>query len=371
MYGCHPQILYDLSSSQNAQAHILLTIHLRGSVVGMSELELQSRTSVGGSGRELTIYFPPPTDFMFFPQQNTSALQAMLKAYNSILASVRGKASFNRGLLHQSQLKGPTEFHLFADLPLELRRLIWTFALPSRIIEASLKYGMSVLFESSFKAYSSTLLTRRSAETSWRCHISGSRLDSLDSRQIYTLFSVNSESRAVCLESYISFCGVYVHRRLDVLYLSWQQSQPGATIQHRSSSLPIEGQPFNQLHTVAITLMRNSEYDDNRFGALVDCLRTFGTPRQLLLCLIGPNLPNLFSDITGFSISSGKNVVLLDWPNKVEEHMGESVIGHVMAALEAEQTTNPDFKIPIVDGRLRYITVSNPSRHVLRDPLPF
>merc|ERR1712098_105722 len=283
------------------------------------------------------------------PQQNTWGLQAMLKAYNSILASVRGKASFNRGLLHQSQLKGPTEFHLFADLPPELRRLIWTFALPSRIIEASLKY----------------------AETSWRCHISGSRLDSLDSRQIYTLFSVNSESRAVCLESYISFCGVYVHRRLDVLYLSWQQSQPGATIQHRSSSLPIEGQPFNQLHTVAITLMRNSEYDDNRFGALVDCLRTFGTPRQLLLCLIGPNLPNLFSDITGFSISSGKNVVLLDWPNKVEEHMGESVIGHVMAALEAEQTTNPDFKIPIVDGRLRYITVSNPSRHVLRDPLPF
>merc|ERR1711939_483227 len=151
-------------------------------------------------------------------QKNTSALQAMLKAYNSILASVRGKASFNRGLLHQSQLKGPTEFHLFADLPPELRRLIWTSALPSRIIEASLKY----------------------AETSWRCHISGSRLDSLDSRQIYTLFSVNSESRAVCLESYISFCGVYVHRRLDVLYLSWQQSQPGATIQHRSSSLPIE-----------------------------------------------------------------------------------------------------------------------------------
>ncbi|PVH85451.1 hypothetical protein DL98DRAFT_650879 [Cadophora sp. DSE1049] len=273
----------------------------------------------------------------------------MLKAYNSILASVRGKVSSKNASLRQAQLTGPTEFHLFADLPPELRRLIWNFALPARIIEASLKY----------------------AENSWRCHIANSRLDSLDSRQISTLFSVNSESRAVCLESYISFCGVYLHRSLDVLYLSWQQSQPGATIQHRSSSIPIEGQPLSQLHTVAITLMRNNEYDDNRFGALIDCLRTFGTPRKLLLCLIGPNLPNLFSDITGFSISSGKNVVLLDWPNRVEEHMGQSVIGHVVEALEAEKSINPGFEIPVVDGRLRYITVSNPSRHVLRDPLPF
>ncbi|KAH7393162.1 hypothetical protein BKA64DRAFT_675440 [Cadophora sp. MPI-SDFR-AT-0126] len=273
----------------------------------------------------------------------------MLKAYNSILASVRGKASSKNRSVRQSQLAGPTEFHLFAHLPPELRRLIWNFALPSRIIEASLKY----------------------AEHSWRCHIANSRLEGLDSRQISTLFSVNSESRSVCLESYISFCGVYLHRRLDVLYISWQQSQPAATIQHRSSSIPIEGQPLSQLHTVAITLMRNNEYDDNRFGALVDCLRTFGTPRKLLLCLIGPNLPNLFSDITGFSISSGKNVVLLDWPNRVEEHMGQSVIGHVVEALEAEKSINPGFEVPAVDGRLRYITVSNPSRHILRDPLPF
>ncbi|KAH7321506.1 hypothetical protein BKA65DRAFT_555863 [Rhexocercosporidium sp. MPI-PUGE-AT-0058] len=269
----------------------------------------------------------------------------MLSAYNSILANVRGKLPFQGG----SQATG-AQFFLFSSLPPELRIKIWSFALPSRIIEASLKYD----------------------EESWRCHVSRSSLNHPSCLQVSTLFSVNVESREVCLSSYIRFCGIYIHRSLDVLYISWQQSQPGSTIQHRSDSVPMEGQPLSQLHTVAISLGRNNEYDDNRFGALVSCLRNFGTPRRLLLlCLVGPNLPNLFSDITGFSISSGKNVVLLDWPNKVEEHMGQSVTKHVMEALEAEKANTPGFKIPNVDGRLRYITVSNPSRHVLRDRLPF
>ncbi|KAH9221122.1 hypothetical protein DL95DRAFT_455900 [Leptodontidium sp. 2 PMI_412] len=268
----------------------------------------------------------------------------MLTAYNSILAKVRKRAPFQKG----SQPTGP-QFLLFQSLPPELRIKIWGFAMPSRIIEASLHYDEGI----------------------WRCQVSKPLSTPPSCQQVSTLFSVNVESREVCLSCYINFCGTFVHRSLDILYLSWQQGQLGSTIQNRSDSVLIEGQPLNQLHTVAISLGRNTEYDNTRFGALVSCLRDFGTPRRLMLCLVGPNLPNLFSGITGFSISSGKNVVLLDWPNKVEEHMGQAVSGHVIEALEAEQTKTPGFKIPNVDGRLRYITVSNPSRHVLRDPLPF
>ncbi|KAL2067901.1 hypothetical protein VTL71DRAFT_15999 [Oculimacula yallundae] len=272
----------------------------------------------------------------------------MLSAYNSILAMVRARAS--------SERSQTSEFSLFPSLPPELRIKIWQLALPSRIIEASLRHDGEI----------------------WRCHISKSKPANLSCQQVPSLFSVNAESRGVCLSSYIHVLpNFYIHRSLDVLYISWQQSLPVSTngpdsdpitIQHESDSVPIQGRPFSQLHTVAMTLGRNTEYSDTksdstRFGALISCLRDFGTPKKLLLCLVGPNIPNLFSDVTGFSVSSGKNVILLDWPNKAEEHMGSSVRGHVMEALEAESSANPGFEIPAIDERLRYITVSNSSRH--------
>jgi len=99
---------------------------------------------------------------------------------------------------------------------------------------------------------------------------------------------------------------------------------------------------------------RNNDFG-SRFGAFANCLRQLGTPQEVLLCLVGPRLPSLYSNTSGFSISNGNKVVLLDWQNKVEEDMSQEARAHVMRALEEEQATEPSFKIPDVSKRLYYM----------------
>ena len=84
-------------------------------------------------------------------------------------------------------------------------------------------------------------------------------------------------------------------------------------------------------------------------------MRHLGGPQEILLCLVGPKLPSLFSTTTGFSISNGNMVVLLNWANKVEENMSQDVRSHVMRALEAEEAAAPGFSIPELSKRLYYI----------------
>lgn len=153
------------------------------------------------------------------------------------------------------------------------------------------------------------------------------------------------------------FAGTFIHPTLDLLYISWHWSDPNvpAPAGIQPKFVLIDGKPFDKLHTVAMTLARNNKYGEGRFGAFVSCLRALGTPQELLLCLVGPRLPSLHSTKTGLSISNGNRVVLLDWPNKVEEHMGDTVCRDVIEALEAQQAITPDFKVPKVDKRLHYM----------------
>lgn len=103
-----------------------------------------------------------------------------------------------------------------------------------------------------------------------------------------------------------------------------------------------------------MTIARYSRSQE-RFWAFVSCLRQLGSSQEVLLCLVGPKLPSLFSTTTGFSISNGNMVVLLDWANKVEENMSQEVRSHVMRALEAEEAAAPGFIIPALSKRLYYI----------------
>ncbi len=103
-----------------------------------------------------------------------------------------------------------------------------------------------------------------------------------------------------------------------------------------------------------MTIGRSSRSQE-RFGSFVSCLHHLGSPEEVFLCLVGPKLPSLFSTTTGFSISNGNMVVLLDWANKVEENMSEEVRSHVMRALEAEEAAAPGFSIPVLSKRLYYI----------------
>ena len=165
------------------------------------------------------------------------------------------------------------------------------------------------------------------------------------------LFAVNVESREFCLEQYVPFANTYVHPKLDLLYISWLNAD---LTNPRPKFLAIQGQPLSKFHTIALTIQRSTRSHE-RFGAFVSCLRHLGTPKEIQLCLVGPKLPSLFSTTTGFSMSNGNLVVLLDWANKVEENMSQEVRSHVMRALEAEEAAAPGFGIPALSTRLYYI----------------
>jgi len=116
---------------------------------------------------------------------------------------------------------------------------------------------------------------------------------------------------------------------------------------------PIQGQPLASFNTVAMTIGRSPSFD-SRFGALVNCLQTLGVPRELRLSLVGPKLPSVHSVSSGFSISNGNQISILNWPNKVKSNMAQEVRAHVIAALKAEQP-DESFKLPDISNKLYYI----------------
>lgn len=75
----------------------------------------------------------------------------MFQIYNYISTNLLGREASQRDdKSHGSEL---TTFHLFPSLPPEIRRKIWHFALPSRLIEATLDFqGIQrpPLFKSSY-----------------------------------------------------------------------------------------------------------------------------------------------------------------------------------------------------------------------------
>lgn len=191
-------------------------------------------------------------------------------------------------------------------------------------------------------------------DESWTCSYSPPKTKTRDRRRLPELFRVNVESREFCLHEYVSFANTFIHPSLDFLYVSWYWGQINATSSPDTKFFPIEGQPFSKFETIAMTIGRNPTFN-TRFGALVDCLLTLGTPRELLLSLVGPKLPQVHSISTGFSISNGNSVALLDWPHTVESNMAQEVRTHVMTAIEAEQTEETTFKMPKISQRLYYI----------------
>lgn len=162
------------------------------------------------------------------------------------------------------------------------------------------------------------------------------------------------ESREFCLEQYVPFANTFVHPTLDLIYISWAQNQALSAATPSSKFYPVYNQPLNKFKTVAMTIGRSTKFD-RRFGAFTSCLVNLGVPQELLLCLVGPKKPSLYSNTSGFSISTGNHVVLLDWGNKTEESMSDSVRSYVSSALAEQKEKTPGFKVPELSKRLYYI----------------
>jgi hypothetical protein len=105
---------------------------------------------------------------------------------------------------------------------------------------------------------------------------------------------------------------------------------------------------------VAITLNRNFKFD-GRFEVVTSCLRSLGVPKQLLLCLSGSVAADFVPAMTGFSVSNGQKVILLNPSTIINmEDMAHVMRTAVIEELRQENVANPAFKVPEVDKSLHY-----------------
>jgi hypothetical protein len=66
----------------------------------------------------------------------------MFGLYNYISTKLLGRESLHEDSSNQSKTPYLTSFDLFPSLPPELRRKIWEFALPERLVEATLDFDV-------------------------------------------------------------------------------------------------------------------------------------------------------------------------------------------------------------------------------------
>jgi hypothetical protein len=243
------------------------------------------------------------------------------------------------------------EFHLFSQLPVELRLDIWRLALPERVIEASLCFHGKLSFPACF--FQSLLTT--AVDGGWACAEQNSITSSDHSlhQHLPNISRVNSESRQFCMSEYVSFGHTYVHPTVDLLYITWYHNLPETHSNTGHKFHALQGMPFGRLHSVALTIGRNPSFE-TRFGALAACLVELGAPREVLLSLAGPNLPSVHQLSAGISISTGKSVVLLDWPHSSESNIAQEVRTQVIQSIEAEKVKLPNLNIPNISERLYY-----------------
>lgn len=184
------------------------------------------------------------------------------------------------------------------------------------------------------------------------------------------LFSVNVESRELCLEQYVIFANTYIHSTLDILFISWHHAIRRST-SSRATFTPIEGRPLERFHNVVVTAAQNRQFDQ-RFGALIECFKSLGSPREITLGLDGPKLPKLFSDIRGFSTATGYQVIVLTWLSDKEvsapeepgqdqakpkpKTLSEEVVDAMRVERERmEKEGAPDFNFPKIKERALFI----------------
>jgi hypothetical protein len=103
-----------------------------------------------------------------------------------------------------------------------------------------------------------------------------------------------------------------------------------------------------------MTLDRNSKFE-GRFGVVISCLRSLGVPRRLLLSLSGSVAADFVPAMTGFSVSNGQKVILLNPLTMINmEEMAQVMRSAVIEELRQEDVAVPAFKVPEVDKSLYY-----------------
>ncbi|KUJ20123.1 uncharacterized protein LY89DRAFT_731354 [Mollisia scopiformis] len=226
-----------------------------------------------------------------------------------------------------SALEDFTSFHIFPHLPTELRRKIWEYAMPERIIEAKLHR------EGDSWYYRSTTPDRR-----------------LDARKMPNLFSVNVESREICAEQYVLFANHFIHPTLDILYITWLlDSRPRHVTE-------ITCRPLGKFQNVVISAGQNRLFR-TRFGAMIECIKSLGSPPEISLGLDGPKFPQMLSNMRGYSTATGHQVILLTWNTNTAHNptYEKTLEGGVTDAFRLEEKATRDLRLPKINERMLYI----------------
>jgi hypothetical protein len=174
------------------------------------------------------------------------------------------------------------------------------------------------------------------------------------------MFTVNNESRNLCLEQYVPFAGTYIHPTLDVLLFSIDDEKKFRL--YSPSFHHIQDHPARKLNTIAIEVDYNQQ--DLDFSGHLYWIRGLGCPQKLIICpaplyketseLLAEHYQRISgtSRITG---SDGNRSQLVKWPHDIDRGSVQRIKPKLMQALQGEKISKPDFQIPMLDNELHFV----------------
>jgi hypothetical protein len=176
--------------------------------------------------------------------------------------------------------------------------------------------------------------------------------EKLDARKMPTLFSVNVESRELCLEQYVLFANNYIHPVLDTLFISWHHGRS------HTSCRKIEGKPLDKFENVIYSAGQNRQFP-GRFECMIECIKDVGSPVAISLGFDGPKLPRMFTNVRGYSTATGQQVILLNWvtdPIIREDLQPRTTMQEeVTDAFRIHEQAVPGLKLPKIKEHLAYV----------------
>lgn len=166
------------------------------------------------------------------------------------------------------------------------------------------------------------------------------------------LFSVNVESRELCLEQYVLFAVNYIHPVLDTLFISWHHE-----LSHTFCK-KIEGKPLDKFENVIISAAQNRRFP-GRFDCIMECIKDVGSPAAIALGFDGPKLPRMLTNVRGYSTATGHQVILLDWVTdpSIQEDLQprKTMQEEVTDAFRIHEQAVPGLKLPKIKEHLAYV----------------
>lgn len=105
---------------------------------------------------------------------------------------------------------------------------------------------------------------------------------------------------------------------------------------------------------IVISAAQNPNFP-KRFGPIMECIKSLGSPQEISIGLDGPKLPRMFSDLRGYSTATGQQVIVLTWQTDTSFTAQKSLQDEVIDAFALEERVICGLKLPKIKQRMLYI----------------